>query len=98
MARGIGTPTGIDAHDPRGLIRESFNIDGIHPAECRSIFLDWALFDEVETSAAERLQALLDHYGPQHPDHPMTQILREGVEAQAAPKKRRGGRAGRLSG
>ena len=29
--------------DPKGLVRESYNIDGITLGECRSIFLDWAL-------------------------------------------------------
>lgn len=31
MARGLGTPEGIDRFDPRGLIRESYNIKAIHP-------------------------------------------------------------------
>ena len=29
--------------DPKGLVRESYRIDGITLGECRSIFLDWAL-------------------------------------------------------
>jgi len=29
--------------DPRGLIFESYRIDGITIEECRMIFLDWAL-------------------------------------------------------
>ena len=29
--------------DPKGLVRESYQIDGITVGECRSIFLDWAL-------------------------------------------------------
>lgn len=95
MARGIGTAEGIDRFDPRGLIRESFNIENIHPQECRSIFLDWALFEEISFSQRDMLQALLDHYGPANPDHPMTQILREGLAQHDAPRKRRGGRAGR---
>jgi hypothetical protein len=33
----------LDTADPKGLIRESYAIGGIGPAECRSIFLDWAL-------------------------------------------------------
>ncbi|PIE08452.1 MAG: hypothetical protein CSA73_01590 [Rhodobacterales bacterium] len=80
------------------MIRESYRIENIHPVECRSIFLDWALFDEVETCQKERLRALLDHYGPRHPDHPMTLILREGLAQQERPRKRRGGRAGRIEG
>ena len=30
-------------HDPKGLIREAYRIEGITLGECRSIFLDWAL-------------------------------------------------------
>ena len=29
--------------DPKGLVRESYRIDGITLGECRSIFVDWAL-------------------------------------------------------
>ena len=29
--------------DPRGMIFESYNIEGISIEECRTIFLDWAL-------------------------------------------------------
>ena len=32
-----------DENDPKGLISEAYNIDGITAGECRSIFLDWAL-------------------------------------------------------
>ena len=43
--------------DPKGLVRESYNIDGITLGECRSIFLDWALSlilgqDVAEAAAA----------------------------------------------
>jgi hypothetical protein len=31
------------SRDPKGLIFEAFRIDGITDAECRSIFVDWAL-------------------------------------------------------
>ena len=30
-------------YDPRNLIREAYRIEGITLADCRSIFLDWAL-------------------------------------------------------
>jgi hypothetical protein len=29
--------------DPKGLIRESYRIEGITAGECRSILVDWAL-------------------------------------------------------
>lgn len=87
----------IKTYDPRGLIRESYNIDGIHIGECRSIFLDWALFDDHEVSQRVRIQLLLDHYGALHPDHPMTEVLKGALEEPDQPKGRRGGRKARVA-
>jgi hypothetical protein len=81
-------------HDPKGLIRESYNIDGIGMAECRSIFVDWALSLTGDSQAA--IEALLAQYGAAHPGHPMTRTLTEGL-AQAPQARRRGGRAARLN-
>lgn len=80
--------------DPRGLILEAYRIEGITPAECRSIFLDWALGLDGNAGPAH-LNALLAHYGARHPAHPMTAVLREGLERPARPGARRGGRRGR---
>jgi hypothetical protein len=81
-----------DDLDPKGLIAAAYQIEGIDPAECRSIFLDWALSlpEAQETGAA--LRALLDRHGVA--GHPMTAVL---LEAQAAPlpRRRRGGWRGR---
>ena len=33
----------LEEADPKGLIRESYRIEGIEAPECRSIFLDWAI-------------------------------------------------------
>lgn len=74
--------------DPRGLIEEAYRME-IGPEECRTIFLDWALGLPEGAGAAE-MAVLLDHYAPGHPDHPMTAVLREGVERPApAPGRRR---------
>ena len=35
------------------------------------------------------IAALLAHYGPRHPDHPMTAVLREGLDRPAPPPGRR---------
>lgn len=79
--------------DPRGLIREGYAMAGLGAAECRSIYLDWALGLPAETDALAATRALLAFYGPAHPDHPMTAVLREGVETDARPPRRRGRRA-----
>lgn len=84
-----------DPLDPKGLIRESYRIDGITIEECRSIFLDWALSLPDGTEPQDAIRQLLSIYG-EWINHPMTAVLREG-EAEKAHSKRRGGRAARLS-
>ena len=84
-----------DPLDPKGLIREAFRIEGISMPECRSIFLDWALGLPLEQDQGAAIRTLLDRYGAEPTDHPMTLTLREGLGAAAAPR-RRGGRAARV--
>lgn len=79
--------------DPKGLIRESYRIEGITIGECRSIFLDWALGVPLGTDTTDPIRQLLKIYGED--GHPMTQVLNEGL-ATAPNAKRRGGRAARL--
>ncbi|MCX7890378.1 MAG: hypothetical protein N2422_11750 [Rhodobacteraceae bacterium] len=81
--------------DPKGLVRESYAIEGITAPECRSIFLDWALGLAAGTDQHEAMRSLLGHYGAAAPDHPMTRIMREGLGAPDRPL-RRGGRAARM--
>ncbi|WP_420863867.1 hypothetical protein [Algirhabdus cladophorae] len=82
--------------DPKGLIRESYRIEGITAGECRSIFLDWAINMKPSDDPAAHIHVVLDHYGAAAPDHPMSQVLRDGLRPKPAAK-RRGGRAARLS-
>jgi hypothetical protein len=80
--------------DPKGVIRESYRIDGISEPECRSIFLDWAIGVPVGTDPRDQIRALLALYGEGAPDHPMTRVLTAGLEAPTQTG-RRGGRRGR---
>ena len=80
--------------DPKGLVRESYRIEGITPGECRSIFVDWALSIPVGLSVPDALRSLIAAYGNDAPDHPMTAVLSEALTAPAPPR-RRGGRAAR---
>ncbi|KCV83447.1 hypothetical protein ATO10_01765 [Actibacterium atlanticum] len=82
----------VQDFDPKGLIREAYRIEGINLPDCRTIFLDWALSVRGETFT--HVQALLDLYGVDAPDHPMTQVLNAALEGPASPQ-RRGGRAAR---
>jgi len=81
--------------DPKGLVRESYAIEGITGAECRTIFLDWALSLAAGADQHAAMRLLLDHYGAAAPAHPMTRVIREGL---SAPDRavRRGGRAARV--
>jgi hypothetical protein len=76
--------------DPKGLIRESYRMDGISDAECRSILIDWALSLPDDQDQQTALAAQLACYGAANPDHPMTALLREGLGR--APASRRGRR------
>lgn len=83
-----------DPADPRGLIREAYAIDGIGPSQCRSIFLDWAIGLPAGAETAGLIETLLSRYAADAPDHPMTQVLRDGL-GPAERTGRRGGRRGR---
>jgi len=85
----------VDNIDPKGLIRDSFQIEGITSPECRSIFLDWAIGVPVGVEARDQVKALLDIYGAANADHPMTAILREALGTSARPTRRGGARARR---
>jgi hypothetical protein len=79
--------------DPKGLVRESYRIDGITAAECRSVFMDWALSLPPGADIPSRVALLLATYGD--PGHPMTAVLHEGAEPMPEAR-RRGGRAARV--
>ena len=85
----------LDEADPKGLVRESYAIEGITGGECRSIFLDWALSLPVGRSVPEALAVVMAFYAGRAPDHPMNTVLRDGQVAADAPR-RRGGRAARV--
>ena len=79
-----------DPLDPAGLVREAYAMPGLTPSECRSIFLDWALKHDGDTT--EAIEVLLARYGD--PAHPMTAVLRAALD-RPDRAGRRGGAAGR---
>ena len=83
-----------DPHDPAGLIREAFRIEGIGYQDCRTIFLDWVIGQREQFDMTEAVQAMLVRYAAEPADHPMMLVLREAVE-QAPAARRRGGARGR---
>ncbi len=82
-----------DDLDPKGLIYESYRIDGITSEECRTIFLDWALSLPDGQDSRSALSALVDRYAADAPDHPMTQVMREGLDTMSRPRRRGGWRS-----
>lgn len=78
-----------DSSDPKGLMVDAYEMEGLSTEECRSIFLDWALSAPDGVDMQTQIAALLARYG-ENADHPMTQVLREGLE-QAQKPRRRGG-------
>ena len=86
----------LEQADPKGLVRESYRIEGITPGECRSIFLDWAISLAPGTDTRLALKRVIAEYGADE-GHPMTAVLKAGLDAPAATG-RRGGRKARLGG
>lgn len=88
-----------DPHDPKELIRESYRMEGITAAECRSIFLDWALSLPLGEDTGVHIRGLLERYeggaGMANAEHPMSRVLREGLGSLAAPRRRGGWRSRR---
>ena len=76
--------------DPRGLIYEAYRIEGIEEMSCRPIFLDWALGVPADEDTVGHIKTMLAHYEPDWPDHPMTDILRAGIDTIATPRRRKG--------
>ncbi|MEM7076538.1 MAG: hypothetical protein AAGA28_05665 [Pseudomonadota bacterium] len=85
--------TRSDRLDPKGLIHESFRIDGIDMADCRTIFLDWALSVEQNADMRDQIVALLERHSDKPKDHPMCAVLREGLDRADRPKRRGGWRS-----
>lgn len=87
----------IEEIDPKGLMRESYVIEGITASECRSIFVDWALSLPDGFTLPDALRVLIAHYAVADPDHPMSRVMHEGLAVPETPR-RRGGRATRVEG
>ncbi len=85
--------THSDPLDHKNLIFESYRIDGITKSDCRSVFLDWALSLPAEQDVTAAITCLLGRYRPDHPDHPMTEVLREGLQSAGSPRRRGGWRS-----
>jgi hypothetical protein len=81
--------------DPRGMIFEAYRIEGISLEECRMIFLDWAMHTP-QGDMKIYLQELLVEYEHSNENHPMTQVIKEGLTTSKEGGKRRGGHSRHL--
>lgn len=86
----------LEEADPKGLVRESYRIEGITDGECRSILVDWALSLPLDAPMRDALRTLIAEYALSAPDHPMSKVMEEGLMAPEKPR-RRGGRAARVT-
>jgi len=75
--------------DKRGVIYDAYRIDGIREEECRSIFLDWVMGIPLEEDVSTYITILCDHYTAHYPNHPMTNILKDGNVQKTTARKRR---------
>ena len=82
-----------DENDPKGLISEAYKIVGITDAECRGIFLDWALGIPIEKDMQAVIRKMLLVFEVVAPEHPMTATLREGLKNLTNPRRRGGWRS-----
>lgn len=89
----MGPAMTLNEIDKIGLMQDAFQIEGISDAECRSIFLDWALKLPMGTNTKAAIQLIIETYA-QDPGHPMSVVLRQGL-VDTKPQGRRGGRLGR---
>tara|TARA_B100000900_G_C20336732_1_gene616465 strand:+ start:418 stop:684 length:267 start_codon:yes stop_codon:yes gene_type:complete len=76
-------------NDERGLIYESYKIDNISDSDCRSIFLDWLLGLDEKLDPILEIKNLYQMYSDEFKNHPMTLILREGIQAKKIKSKRK---------
>jgi hypothetical protein len=79
--------------DHKNLIREAYRIEGITASQCRSIFLDWALSLPVGLDNRAAITQLLALYKNEPADHPMTEVLKLGLDESVKPRRRGGWRS-----
>ena len=83
--------------DPKGLMKDAFEIEGITAAECRSIFLDWVLGVPAGADVRAEVKVIVAHYASlADADHPMLATLTAAQE-DSGPPRRKGGRQSRIS-
>jgi hypothetical protein len=75
--------------DEKGLIFEAYNIENIDSNSCKTIFFDWLVSLDPTINQGEAINELLEAYSPRYPNHPMTELLLEGINKNLAIRRRK---------
>ena len=75
--------------DEKGLIFEAYNIENIDSSSCRVIFFEWLISLDQSTNQGEAITELLKAYSSRFPNHPMTELLMEGLKKNWRIRQRR---------
>ena len=75
--------------DEKGLIFEAYNIENIDSSSCRVIFFDWLISLDQSINQGEAITELLKAYSSSFPNHPMTELLIEGLKKNLGIRRRR---------
>ena len=75
--------------DEKGLIFEAYNIENIDSSSCRVIFFDWLISLDESIDQGEAITELLKAYSSSFPNHPMTELLMEGLKKNWGIRQRR---------
>ena len=75
--------------DEKGLIFEAYNIENIDSSSCRVIFFDWLISLDQSINQVEAITELLNSYSSSFPNHPMTELLMEGLKKTWKIRRRR---------
>ena len=78
--------------DEKGLIFEAYNIETIDSSSCRVIFFDWLISLDQSINQGEAITELLKAYSSRFPNHPMTELLMEGLKKDWKIRRRRRGK------
>ena len=66
--------------DEKGLIFEAYNIENIDSSSCRVIFFDWLISLDQSIDRGAAITEVLKAYSSSFPNHPMTELLMEGLK------------------
>ena len=72
--------------DEKGLIFEAYNIENIDSSSCRVIFFEWLISLDQSIDQGEAITELLKTYSSSFPNHPMTELLIEGLKKKFGNK------------